>query len=76
MEEELKCDHCEKVITDYENDLRHFSGCINKKISMHIHLCQDCTGRYASAHPIFIDFDSIESDLRTRGYWGSKRPGI
>jgi len=76
MEEELICDHCEKVITDYKDDLFHFSGNINGELNMHIHLCKKCTGYYASSHPIFINFDSIKGDLRSRGYWGNEGPKI
>ena len=52
--ETLDCDVCNAKITDFENDLFHFSGKLKNKISGHIHLCAKCK-EYLKP-PIF-DFD-------------------
>lgn len=40
--ETLYCDICDAKITDFENDLYHFSGRLKNKSSGHIHLCAKC----------------------------------
>lgn len=40
--ETLYCDICDAKITDFENDLYHFSGRLRNKSSGHIHLCAKC----------------------------------
>ena len=52
--ETLDCDVCGAKITDFENDLFHFSGKLKNKISGHIHLCAKCKG---SLNPTLFDFD-------------------
>lgn len=52
--ETLDCDVCAAKITNFENDLFHFSGKLKNKISGHIHLCAKCK---EDLKPSFFDFD-------------------
>lgn len=53
--QELRCDVCGKVITDYTHDLLHYSGKIREVVSGHIHLCAACD---SEINPPKFDFDA------------------
>ena len=55
-EECLYCDTCGALITDYENDLFHFSGVFEGQQNNHIHVCAQCVKDYSIP---MINFDEL-----------------
>lgn len=61
--ESLDCDVCGAKITDFEDDLFHYSGVLKGRESGHIHLCSKCN---ADLSPPFFDFDAALEKKRKR----------
>ena len=61
--ETLDCDVCGSKISDFENDLFHYSGTLRRKDSGHIHLCAKCN---SDLSPPFFDFDEAIEKKKKR----------
>lgn len=59
--ESINCDVCEAKITDFRDDLFHYSGTLRGRESRHIHLCSRCKTELGL--PLF-DFDAAMEKLK------------
>lgn len=67
-QQSILCDHCDKKITDFENDLVHVAGIIDGEFNNHIHLCKSCFGRLKVPE---INLDALR---KAANFYTTRRP--
>ena len=48
----ITCDCCRKMITDFDTDLYHITGCMDGSMNKHIHLCFVCFENHVTQIPV------------------------
>lgn len=60
-EEDIVCDICGVLISDYEHDLFHHTGIVNGELNPHIHSCRKCYDRFIKST---LNFDRFREKYK------------